>query len=106
MTGYTADPGGQPVTAPTLPEVAQKRGVQTFLQGLAIDVAVALALVIGTELGGITRWEDFLAPALTLTLTKSVIQAVVAYVVRRFYDSSGFASSGPPVGNSGEATGS
>ena len=90
MTNYITDPSGQPVPEPTLTEVAQKRGVQTFLQGLAIDVAVALALVIGTQVAEIQRWEDFLAPALTLTLTKSVIQAVVAYVVRRFYDQSGF----------------
>ena len=106
MTNYTTDPGGQPVTAPTLPEVAQKRGIQTFFQGLGIDVVVAIALVLGTELGGITRWEDFIAPALGLTVAKSVIQAVVAYVVRRFYDSSGFASSGPRVGNPGATPGS
>ena len=91
MTHYITDPSGQPVPAPTLTEVAQKRGIQTFLQGLAIDVAVALAIVIGAEVGKIQSWNDLLAPALTLTLAKSVIQAVVAYVVRRFYDQSGFA---------------
>ena len=92
MTNYITNPTGEPVPAPepTLTEVAQKRGVQTFLQGLAIDVAVALALVIGTQVAEVQSWGDFLAPALTLTLAKSVIQAVVAYVVRRFYDQSGF----------------
>ena len=99
MTNYITDPSGQPVPAPTLPEVARKRGVQTFLQGLAIDVAVALAIVIGAEVGKIQSWNDFLAPALTLTLAKSVIQAIVAYVVRRFHDQSGFADA-----DAGEAT--
>ena len=99
MTNYITDPSGQPVPAPTLPEVARKRGAQTFLQGLAIDVAVALALVIGAEVGKIQSWNDFLAPALTLTLAKSVIQAIVAYVVRRFYDQSGFRDT-----DAGEAT--
>ena len=79
------------MTAPTIPEVAAKRGWQTLAQGLAVDVAVGVALVVGTILPGIETWNDVarMWPAWLLLVAKSVVQAVVAWVVRRYADQSG-----------------
>lgn len=79
------------MTTPTIETIATKRGIQTLLQGLAVDVVVALALVVLTVLPGIETWDDVarLWPAWLLLLAKSVVQAVVAWVIRRWGDSAG-----------------
>lgn len=79
------------VEDPTLPEVAKKRGLQTLVQGLLVDVAVAVALVILTILPGVETWEDVMRlwPAWLLLIAKSLVQAVVAWVIRRWGDTSG-----------------
>lgn len=76
---------------PTLPEVAKKRGLQTLVQGLLVDVAVAVALVILTILPGVQTWDDvmLLWPAWLLLIAKSLVQAVVAWIIRRWSDKSG-----------------
>lgn len=76
----------------TLPEVARKRAWQSALQGLAIDVAVAVALVILASLPQATDWAvvQAQAPIMALMVTKSVVQAVAAWIVRRFADQSGY----------------
>lgn len=76
----------------TLPEVAAKRGIQTAVQGLAIDVAVAVALVVLASLPDATDWAvvQAQAPIMALMIAKSVVQAIAAWVVRRFADQSGF----------------
>ena len=86
---------GQPdmanVTPPTISEVAAKRGWQTLAQGLGIDVAVAVALVVATILPGVETWDDVvrLWPAWLLLMVKSCVQALVAWVIRRYSDRSG-----------------
>lgn len=77
----------------TLPTVAAKRGRQTAAQGLGIDVVVALALAAATFLPGVSSWEDVKLgwAAWLLLVCKSVVQAVVSWVLRRFGDQSGFA---------------
>ena len=82
--------------SPTLQEVAARRGWQTLFTGLAIDVAVAVAFVIGAEVGRIQTMEEFLAPALILAVTKSAVQAAAAWVVRRWMDQSGYNPDGSP----------
>ena len=79
---------------PTLPQVAAKRGIQTAMQGLAIDVAVAVALVVLASLPQATDWAvvQAQAPIMALMIAKSVVQAVAAWVVRRFADQSGYDS--------------
>jgi len=63
-------------------QVAVKRGWQTFLSGLAIDVGVALALLIIAQLD---RINDVDALALFgVSLGKTVVIAAAQYVVRRF----------------------
>jgi len=63
---------------------ARNRGVRTFLQGLGIDIAVALVITLGPLLVG----SDFAFSrdyGLTLGLlaAKTVVTAVVSYVTRK-----------------------
>lgn len=57
-------------------------GVRTALQGLAIDVAVAVTLVLVAAIGSL-EWTKTWWLALGLSVARSAIQAVVAYVARR-----------------------
>ena len=77
---------------PTLPQVAVRRGIQSAVQGLAIDVAVAVALVILASLPQATDWAvvQAQAPIMALMVAKSIVQAVAAWVIRRFADQSGY----------------
>ena len=76
----------------TLPEVARKRAWQTAFQGLLIDVAVAVALVVVASLPDATDWAvvKARAPIMALMITKSIVQAVAAWVIRRYADKSGY----------------
>ena len=76
---------------PTIEQVAARRGVQTLTQGLAIDIIVAIALVVMTILPGVETWEDVTRawPAWLLLVSKSVVQAVAAWALRRWRDASG-----------------
>lgn len=70
--------------------IAKKRGWQTLVQSLAIDVAVAIALALSVLIGPWEGWEDVQWTVLGFVLAKSVVQAVVAWVIRRFVDRSGY----------------
>ena len=76
----------------TLPEVARKRAWQTAFQGLMLDVGVAIALVIAASLPEATDWSVVRAraPIMALLITKSSVQAVTAWVIRRYADKSGY----------------
>lgn len=71
--------------------LAVKRGWQTLLQGLAIDVVVAVALVILATLPALDSWDTLRLQIgiISFTLAKSVVQAIVSWVVRRWFDKSG-----------------
>ena len=71
--------------------LAVKRGWQTLLQGLAIDVVVAVSLVILATLPALNSWDTLRLQigVISFTLAKSVVQAVVSWVVRRWFDKSG-----------------
>lgn len=84
--------------APTLPEVARKRGWQTLAQGIAVDILVALALVISTVvIPSMESWEDVvrLWPVWLLAFTRSGLQAIAAWAIRRWADKSGTAVEPP-----------
>lgn len=75
---------------------ATNRGWRTFLQGLAIDVAVGVALVLVTVFNGADGWGDIQWAILGFSLAKSVVQAVAAFVMRRFLDESSVPTPLPP----------
>ena len=82
-------------TSPTLPEVARKRGWQALVQGVAIDVVVAVALLILASIDTITSTEGL--QLFAVALGKTVIIAVAQWVVRRYGDRSGYDADGYPV---------
>ena len=75
---------------------AANRTVRTFFQGLGIDVAVGLALVLGTFFLDKNSWGEVEWTILTFSLAKSGVQAVAAYVMRRWLDPSRFPTPLPP----------
>ncbi|HJE52293.1 MAG TPA: hypothetical protein K8V15_10050 [Tessaracoccus flavescens] len=78
-------------TTPTIPEVAAKRGWQTLLTGLGVDIVVALALVLTTTVvPAMESWESVVTswPVWLLVALRSVIQAVAAWAIRRWADGS------------------
>lgn len=68
---------------------ASNRGWRTFVTGLAIDVTVGVALVLVTLVGPWSNWGDVQWAILSFSIFKSVLQAVCAYVLRRFLEGSG-----------------
>lgn len=90
---YTGDPDEpRRAVAPSVPEVAKKRGIQTLWTGLATDVLVALALVLTTTVTpGMESWDSVLAswPLWLLVAARSVVQAVASWAIRRWADGSG-----------------
>jgi amino acid transporter len=76
---------------------AQNRSWRTLLTGLAIDVTVAVALVLATTLATANEWGDLEWLIIAFSLFKSVLQAVCAYVLRRFLDPSSFPTPLPPA---------
>lgn len=70
--------------------IAKKRGWQTLVQSLGVDLAVGVALALGTLIGPWEGWGDVQWAILGFAISKSAVQAVVAWVVRRFVDQSGF----------------
>lgn len=79
------------VETPSRDEVSRKRGIQTLLQSLGVDVAVGLALALATLIGPWESWGDVQWSILGFAVAKSIVQAVVSWVIRRYVDQSGFA---------------
>lgn len=82
---------------PPVETLAARRGWQTLAQGLAVDVAVALAIVVAAYLPALGTWQDARLAwgVVSFALAKSVVQAVVAWVIRRWFDQSGAAQPWP-----------
>ena len=80
---------------------AKNRAWRTFLQGLAIDLAVAVATTLlvwlpAADLSSGDGWKIF-----GLSLAKTLIQTVAAYVMRKFVPP----GQEPPQGDRGEVSG-
>lgn len=76
---------------------AKNRSVRTFLTGLSIDVAVGIALVLGTYFANKNTWGDVEWLLLSFSLFKSFVQAAAAFVLRRFLDQSRLPTPLPPT---------
>lgn len=76
---------------------AKNRGLRSFLQGLAIDVGVGVALVLATTFGDANDWGDLEWTIIGFSLAKSVVQAAAAFVMRRFLDASSLPTPLPPT---------
>lgn len=80
--------GGFP--AEQLPKIAQMRGLQTLAQGLAVAVVMAALTAFGAGLTA-DSWTEWIAswPIWTWAAFQAAGTAAVAYLVRRFADTSG-----------------
>ena len=72
---------------PTLPQVAAKRAWQTAAQGLAIDVLVAVSVLVMSSLDSITSRAAVLT--FLVALGKTILSTAAAWVIRRYRDRSG-----------------
>lgn len=80
---------------PTLSQVARKRGWQALLQGLAIDIVVAVALAIVASVSDLDSWQA--VQLFLLSLVKTVVLAAAQWVIRRYADTAGYTAQGDPV---------
>ena len=67
---------------------AKNRAFRTFLQGLAIDIMVALVVLITPILAGANSWGDVPEWKIILfSVIKTVLTTAASYIMRRFVDS-------------------
>lgn len=90
-----------PVKKPTKAELVQtdakNRALRSFLQGLGIDVLVAIAVTISAVFVSADGWGALEWAALSFSFAKSILQAVASYIMRRFLDSSSVPTPAPPA---------
>lgn len=72
------------VSTEALAADAKNRALRTAVQGLAIDLGVAVLLVIGTALSTAKSWGDIQWSLIALTLAKTVVQTIVSFAMRRY----------------------
>lgn len=84
-----------PLSAAALKADAGNRALRTFLQNLAIDLGVAVALVVYTTVGS---GSDIDWALLGLSILKTVLVTAASYIMRRFGDPSSFPTPTPPGG--------
>lgn len=70
---------------PTLKQDASNRALRTFIQGIAIDMGVALAVAVYAI---VSDPNPIVWAAVGASVARSVLQAGAAYVMRRFMDPS------------------
>jgi len=76
---------------------AKNRALRTFIQGLAIDLAVAVGTVLVTVFATAGGWGDIQWAVVGFSLAKTVVQTVVSYVMRRKIDGSVIPTPLPPT---------
>lgn len=76
---------------------AKNRATRAFVQGLAIDVLVALAVVVWTYLNSVDGWGAIQWSVLAFTLFKTLCQTAASYLMRRFLDNSKVPTPLPPA---------
>jgi hypothetical protein len=74
---------------------AKNRTLRTFLQGVGIDVAVAVAALVLAQVDTITDKAGLIV--FFTALGKTVVMAIAAYVMRQFLDRSGVPTPLPPA---------
>lgn len=62
---------------------ARNRALRSFMQGLAIDVLVAVAVVVQ---GVASSHDPIMWPVVAASIGRSVAQAAASYLMRRFVD--------------------
>lgn len=83
------------MSTPTIDQVAARRGWQTALQGLGIDVLVAVCVLIAASLDELTTRAALVT--LAVAIAKTAVGAAVAWVIRRYADRSGVEEITPPM---------
>lgn len=78
---------------------AQNRSLRTFVQGLGIDVAVAICALVLASVDTISDRAGLVL--FGIALAKTIVMTVASYVMRQFLDSSGIPTPLPP-GDPGE----
>jgi hypothetical protein len=68
---------------------AKNRALRTFLQGLAVDVAISIAVVIITVFATADDWGDLQWTIIGFSLFKTVLTTIASFVMRRFVDRPG-----------------
>ena len=68
---------------------AKNRALRTFLQGLAIDLALALAMLLTTVFIKAESWGDLEWYTLAFSVAKTLVMTTAAFVMRRFIDRPG-----------------
>lgn len=84
------------ITTLQLQNDARNRALRTFLQGLAIDVAVGVAaLILSGALDTISDTAGLIA--FGISVAKTVATSAASYVMRRFMDRSSIPTPTPPA---------
>jgi hypothetical protein len=76
---------------------ARNRSWRTFLNGITVDVAIALLLVLTQSVGSAQGWDDFEWGVLAFTFAKTAVMTAGSYVLRRYLDASRFPTPLPPA---------
>lgn len=79
----------------TLTQDARNRALRTFLQGLAIDLAVAVCALLLANVDKITDRAALIT--FGITVAKTVLTTAASYVMRRFIDRSSIPTPLPPA---------
>jgi hypothetical protein len=87
--------GEQPILGKALTADAKNRALRTFLQGLAIDLAVAVAALILANVDSITDRDGLVL--FGIALGKTVVTTAASYVMRRYVDKSSLPTPLPPA---------
>lgn len=76
---------------------ATNRAWRSFLQGLGIDVLVAVSMLVYTIFDEAEAWGQLEWGVIGFSLLKTVLVAVASFVMRRFMDPSRFPTPKPPA---------
>ena len=76
-------------------EDASNRALRTFLQGLGIDVGVAVAALLLVVTRDGEAWQGW--AVVGASLARTVVQSAAAYVMRRYLDASVVPTPLPPA---------
>ena len=82
-------------STPLLTLDAKNRALRTFLQGLAVDLAVAVAALVLSSVDQITDRDGL--TLFGLALAKTAVTTAASYVMRRFVDASSVPTPLPPA---------